>query len=71
MTIKGDEPASCMTVREHFAAMAMQGIFSNGSLMSAVKEAHKDVDVALATISTMACGIADILIAALAKDEEK
>ena len=52
-----------LTKREHFAAMAMQGIVSNSQLMISIIESHgmKALDID-SHIKTMAYGIADKML---------
>ena len=63
----GDTLAMGLTKREHFAAMAMQGIISNQPFLENMKEGlGGDLD---ALVSTASIEMADALLAALSNQE--
>ena len=69
--VRGDDPASGMTIRERFAMAAMQGLLSNNESLMAIKNTalkNKRDPVSLAAM--VAIGHADALLAALEGDHE-
>lgn len=64
--VRGNDPASGMTIREMFAAMAMQGLLTDSGLKKAVYELAKGEGQSPEQyISDMAVEHADALLAAL------
>ena len=62
-----------LTKREHFAAMALQGMFANEALTECMAQEHSDrgVEFVAKQYAESAVTRADALIAALKKDPKK
>jgi len=70
-TTYGHDPASSMTKREHFAAMAMQGICQNNDLLEALGLHFPDLQTKPIknVVAVHAAAYADALIEALNKEK--
>ena len=60
--VRGNDPASGMTIREHFAAMAMQGMLANPAAIVTDLTMEQTVELSIKA--------ADALLAALEGDHD-